>query len=1427
NGVANLFFLNPSGIVFGRNAQLNVGGSFVGSTANAIQFGNLGIFSASTPNTPTPLLTINPSALLFTQTNPGVITNQSIAPAQQDLTNQNVTGLRVPDGKSLLLVGGNINIDGGGLRAYGGNIELTGLAAPGNVGLNIVGNSLTSVVPNGVERADVSLNNGAELNVRGANGGDIKIQARNLNLAGQSKLRAGIESGLGTADSRGGNVEINATGTTNLTEQSFISNSLLEQSSGKTGDISITTESLRLSNGAALSSTTFGQGNAGSISIQANSVTFANGDIFSNVESGGIGRGGDINIKAGSLTLTEGAQLQTSVKKADGTLQAGRGDAGNVNLDVSGKVSITGVNNGLSSAIFSDVGTDATGNAGNINVKAGSFELSNGAQLSSSTFGQGNAGNVSIQASNAVSLAGKNTGILSNVESGGIGHGGDINIKAGSLTLTEGAQLQTSVNKADGNLRAGRGDAGNVNLDVSGKVTITGVNNELPSAIFSRVETDAIGNGGNINIKAGSFELSDGARLSSSTFGQGNAGSVSIQASNAVSLAGKNTTIFSNVDSGGIGRGGDINIKAGSLTLTEGAQLQTSVNKADGNLQAGRGDAGNLNLDVSGKVTITGLPSAIFSNVGTGATGSAGNINVKSGSLELSNGAQLDSSTSGQGNAGNVNLEVLGKVTITGVNNGFPTAIFSNVGTGATGSAGNINVKSGSFELSNGAQLDSSTSGQGNAGRISIQTSNAVSLANGDIFSTVQSGGVGHGGDINIKAGSLSLTEGAQLQTSVNKADGNFQAGRGDAGNVNLDVSGKLTITGVNSQLSSAIFSNVEMGATGNGGNINVKAGSFELSNAARLNSSTFGQGNAGSISIQASNGVSLASSYILSNVAKGAVGNAGNINIQAGSFSLTDESQVTANNLGGKGSAGNILINTANDVSIRKGAFVSGFSQGEGNAGKITIRSGGAVSISGRGENTTSGVASGILSPGMGNAGDIEIRSRSFLLSDGAFLSGTPLSGAVGNAGNISISTIDDFTLKNNASIETSTDTRGNAGNITIHAGGNVFISQQSSLNSTVGQNAVGSGGNIEISGRNFSLSDKSRLFTPTIGKGNAGNFQINTTGDITLTNGAQIRSDTVGMGNAGNVTVNAGGTFSVDGISSDGSVSGISTQVGAEQGFVGIGKAGDININARSIKLDNQGTITASTSSGDGGNINLKAADYLLLRRNSSISTTAGTTQSKGNGGNITINTPFVIAVRGENTDITANAFSGSGGRITINAAGIFNIAPLSLQDLKKLRPSDVDPRQLPTNNITAVSQQNPELSGAVQINTPDVDPSKGLITLPTVSENTPKLVSSSCAAFDEANGGSNFAVTGRGGLPPNPYETLSSDAIWSDTRLPVTTAQQRPPKTRAAKIKPKPIEIVPATGWVFNDKGEVTLISSVSKTTSSSTPMSCPVK
>ncbi|NJR75419.1 MAG: hypothetical protein HC773_20850 [Scytonema sp. CRU_2_7] len=121
------------------------------------------------------------------------------------------------------------------------------------------------------------------------------------------------------------------------------------------------------------------------------------------------------------------------------------------------------------------------------------------------------------------------------------------------------------------------------------------------------VLTGSTGNGGNINITTGSLSLSDGAPLSASTYGQGNAGSVSVRASGAVELAGSNTIIFSNVEAGGVGKGGNIDIKAASLSLKDGAQLQTIVRETSDTQQAGRGNAGNVTIDVTGPVTIAGV----------------------------------------------------------------------------------------------------------------------------------------------------------------------------------------------------------------------------------------------------------------------------------------------------------------------------------------------------------------------------------------------------------------------------------------------------------------------------------------------------------------------------------------------------------------------------------------------------------------------------------------------------------------------------------------------------------------------------------------------------------------------------------------------------------------------------------------------------
>jgi filamentous hemagglutinin family protein len=141
---ANLFLINPNGIIFGQNSSLDVDRSFVATTANALQFGNADDFNASTPNAPSSLLTISPSAFLFNQIPVRAIVNNSTANAGRDPSNSfSPFGLRVPDGKSLLLLGGNIVVNGGGIIAFGGRIDIGGVAGIGTVELKNSSNVLT------------------------------------------------------------------------------------------------------------------------------------------------------------------------------------------------------------------------------------------------------------------------------------------------------------------------------------------------------------------------------------------------------------------------------------------------------------------------------------------------------------------------------------------------------------------------------------------------------------------------------------------------------------------------------------------------------------------------------------------------------------------------------------------------------------------------------------------------------------------------------------------------------------------------------------------------------------------------------------------------------------------------------------------------------------------------------------------------------------------------------------------------------------------------------------------------------------------------------------------------------------------------------------------------------------------------------------
>ncbi|OBQ43774.1 MAG: hypothetical protein AN484_10635 [Aphanizomenon flos-aquae WA102] len=934
NSSPNLFLINPNGIVFGQNASLDVQGSFVGTTANGVQFGNQGIFSATNPQA-APLLTINPSVLLFNQiqANGGII-NQSQAPAGKNPIGEDVAGLRVADNKSLLLVGGNINIDRGSIRAYGGNIELAGLAAPGNVELNIAGDNLGLVIPENVERADVSLSNGAEINVRSAGGGNIKIQARNVNLAGQSILRAGIEKGLGTPDSQGGDITINATGQTKLIDSSFIANVVQERAFGKAGDINIKSTSFALSNGAFLNASLFGQGNGGNIVINARdnisldgTVSSLSGGIINNVAPTAKGNAGNIQITTGTLKATNGAFISS---------------------DTLGK-----------------------GNGGNIQVTTGSLLVTNGAKISSNTDGVGNGGNITINARDNVTFSGfdSRTKIVSEASSfaftNAIGNGGEIRITAANLLLKDGGQLATDTSK--------QGNGGNIFLDIGNTITLDGITDYgLPSLVTTTAKN---GNGGNIQIATGSVFLTNGGTISSAHLeGKGNSGSISINARDSVIIDGvleDVTTIIGKRDihsslssslSGGEGKGGDIEITTGSLAVTNGGNIS-------GNTE-GQGNGGNITINARDTVTFDGGENRLLTKITTFAssnsTGNAGNIQINSkelfvknnallsafssglgnggdieittGSLAVTNGGNIIVNTLAQGNGGNITINARDAVTFDGGENGLFTSVNTAALTNSTGKGGDIAITTGSLSVTNGASINGGTDGRGNGGNITINARDTITLDGGQNSSPVLvvtnagsrstgnggnirinakelfvknsaffgafSSGSGNAGDIEITTDSLFLSNGGQVSTS--------NLGQGKAGDINID-SGSTTLN--NKSFIAAITS------SGDGGNINLTANDRLILRGGSGISTTAGTaqsgGDGGNININ--------SRFIVAIPKENSdiTGTGGNVEIYSqGIFGiesrpkLTEKSDITASSE--QGVAGVININVPDTSSIQ-----------------------------------------------------------------------------------------------------------------------------------------------------------------------------------------------------------------------------------------------------------------------------------------------------------------------------------------------------------------------------------------------------------------------------------------------------------------------------------------------------------------------------
>ena len=293
-GTANLFFINPSGIVFGPGASLDLNGSFVGSTSESLLFEDYE-FSAVDPSSP-PMLTLNLSIGLQAGENPGDIVVRSQLEemtsgefAEMADAGQDIASLQVPPGETLVLVGGNVTLEGGELNALGGHVKIGGLGADGMVLLTQIADNVRLFFPEGIPRADVALRDGAVIDVRADSGGSITIQARNLEIAGQSALLAGIAEASAVAGSRAGDVALNATEIT-IRDASSVQNQVNAGAIGNSGNINIASGSFVLEDGARVNTSLFGIGNAGVISIKADEVAIGEEALASIAESSPVPR---------------------------------------------------------------------------------------------------------------------------------------------------------------------------------------------------------------------------------------------------------------------------------------------------------------------------------------------------------------------------------------------------------------------------------------------------------------------------------------------------------------------------------------------------------------------------------------------------------------------------------------------------------------------------------------------------------------------------------------------------------------------------------------------------------------------------------------------------------------------------------------------------------------------------------------------------------------------------------------------------------------------------------------------------------------------------------------------------------------------------------------------------------------------------------
>lgn len=615
---ANLYLLNPAGIMFGPNASLDVSGSFHATTADYLKLGTSGRFEA-TVNGSTSLTTDPPSAFGFLKSSPASIAvNGSL--------------LTVPQDKSISLVSGGISVANGNLWSYGGGVNLVSVASSGEVmydGINSITRGFSALGPISITESRTSAlqpvyampgipvamqgHRTANLDTSGTGGGRIVIRGGSFNLVGGTIYN----------DTYGnvapGSVNITINGTTTINRSAVTSNTM--GGAAASAQITISGGTLDVSDSTINTDSQSGA-NSGSIHLSAvDRMAISGTSVVSSDANSGGSHSGAVTITAPDITILNGSRVSSS------SPVLGAAGAGMISINASRSFNLSG-------ELRSDT---LDGTSGTIIIRTGALNIQDNGLISSSLISNPaatprKAGDIYIT-SDTVDLSG-NGRIQSNVLFSNSGTAGNITINTNRLSLLERSSISASIDSV-------AGTGGVITVRAADSILISSNPIGLVKEFGSIASNTTAGNAGHINLTSKYITVNNGGTVS--TFGQpgstGSAGNIALTATGQLVV----DSGFINTQSASA-NGGNITISApGTMCVGRGDVTASAT--------AGAGNGGNVTIDAGYLTLNTGRITA------QAEFGNGGNLLLRLNKMFIKSSDSLLSASSHYGAQGTVVVE--------------------------------------------------------------------------------------------------------------------------------------------------------------------------------------------------------------------------------------------------------------------------------------------------------------------------------------------------------------------------------------------------------------------------------------------------------------------------------------------------------------------------------------------------------------------------------------------------------------------------------------------------------------------------------------------------------------------------------------------------------------------------------------------------